>query len=480
MAFQGTWNTASPPNRAGVFLNVSSVASAILRDAFEGTTALVVKADWGPDNTIVEIDSEAAATATYHTGQTAEFCIRHALLGEGIEGRFGAKKVAAYRVTGSARAKAAVTLQNTTPANALTVTAKYNGTRGNNFRATVQVNPLNGALKDLIILEGTTVLETWTHTPTDITALAASINAGSNYVTATMLITGVALANISQTPLTGGNSGTALVLADHTTAQSAFESYALFDTFAVDDLPDDTSSIRSSYRDWIKRINTEGKLCHFVTGGLAAESLATATTRATDLNSEYIVTLTGDVVLEGAARTSSQIACKVAGIISGAGISRSISGSRLNGATMSTPPTTATIEALVTGGVVPIYSDGGVIRLQRGKTTYLTSTGTLNPKFKSLVFMRRLQYTFKRFDLIAQTNIIGQPISNTPSSRENILNMFRAELKLLEEQGTTIPGATVQLDPSEDNTGESIFILFSYEPAPGIEQILGTVSIPTT
>jgi hypothetical protein len=81
-------------------------------------------------------------------------------------------------------------------------------------------------------------------------------------------------------------------------------------------------------------------------------------------------------------------------------------------------------------------------------------------------------------DTLVSTNLIGQPIVNSPSTIENILGMFQDLLKSLEAQNMTVPGASVALDESEDNSGETLHLLFSYTPAPGIEQILAKVSVP--
>jgi hypothetical protein len=468
MAFGGSYNVTDPPQRGGVFINVEVAALPKTRDVSRGVAAVVVKADWGPDNSIVEIGTESQALATYGSTSTAHFTITQALEGEGTAERNGASTVLAYRAVGSAGAKAAITLNNTTPAAALTLTAAYKGTRGNNLRVTVRETPGDATKNDILILEGTTLRETFTDTKANIAGFAASINARSQFVDAAVLIDGVALAVVTNQALTGGNSGTSLVAGDHTAAMDAFEAYGGFDTFAVDDLPDDTGAIRTAYVEWTKRLNSEGKLFHMVIGGPTSETSAAAITRATALASEYVVAIHGDVTVDGLPYNSA------------AAQYRSISGARLEGVQLASPPSVTEVESMVRGGVVPIVNDSGIVRLQRGKTTYQATSAT-DPnkgKFDSLLFMRRLHHTFRRFDLLVQERIIGQPISNTPSGRDSILAMFRGELKALEEADVTVPGATVVYDPAQDNTGETLYILFSYKPAPGIEQILGRVSIP--
>jgi hypothetical protein len=480
MSFGGSYNVTDPPQRGGVFVNVEVAALPKTRDVSRGVVAVVVQADWGPDNEIVEIGSESQGLAVYGSTSTAYFTITQALEGEGIPGRDGASTVLAYRIAGSAAAAADIDLNNTDTDPALTITAKYKGTRGNNLKVTVRENPGDATKNDILVLEGTSLRETYTETKADVQAFADAINTLSQFVAATVTEDGTALAAVTAQPLTGGDSGATLIAGDHTTAQAAFEAYGGFDTFAVDNLPDDTDSVRTSYIEWVNRLNSEGKLFHMVLGGPANEISSAAITRAVSHDSEYVVAITGDVTIDGVEYSSAQIASRIAGIISSAAQHRSASGAQLFGATLATPPTTTEIENMVRAGVVPLVQEAGIVRLQRAKTTYqATSVSDPNKgKFDSLFFMRRLHHTFRRFDTLVTDHIIGQTISNTPSGRDNILAMFRGELKNLEEAEVTIPGATVVYDPAQDNTGETLYILFSYRPAPGVEQILGRVSIP--
>jgi hypothetical protein len=61
MPLGGTWSSVDPPQRAGLFVNVDTVpATAPIADS-AGVVGLVVTADWGPANEIVDIDSPSAA-----------------------------------------------------------------------------------------------------------------------------------------------------------------------------------------------------------------------------------------------------------------------------------------------------------------------------------------------------------------------------------------------------------------------------------
>lgn len=145
---------------------------------------------------------------------------------------------------------------------------------------------------------------------------------------------------------------------------------------------------------------------------------------------------------------------------------------------MASAPTNAQIETLVRGSVVPFFSDGTTVRLQRGRTTLRTTSATKPEKFKSLLFVRKVQETLKGLDAVA-TSILGAAgAANTEAGRDAVLAMFRAKLEELIQRGIALPGGSVYLDPAYDNTGESLYIVFAIDMAPGIEQILGRIAIP--
>lgn len=479
MPLGGTWSSVDPPQRAGLFVNVDTVpATAPIADS-AGVVGLVVTADWGPANEIVDIDSPSAAAAYFGSGSTAEYAIVGALTGEGVTGRGGASTVRVYRAAASAKAKATVNLANTagTPATAITLTAVYFGSRANNFTVTVRTNPSDSSLKDILIYEGTILRESYIAlTPANISDIVDVINAQSLLVVASAGATTSPLANVSNAAFSGGNSGSTLTGTEHTAAQAAFEALGGFSAFAVFGLTDAT--IRGTYAGWTDRLNSEGKTFVMVFGGAAGETTTNALTRTGDLDSAYCVNLYGDLTVDGTTYSSAQMTPRIAGIIAAAGASRSVSFAQLPDASMANPPTNAQIESLVRGSVVPFFFDGTTVRLQRGRTTLQTITDTNPEKFKSLLFVRKVQETLRQLDLVSMNILGASGVVNTDTGRTSILSMFTFKLDELAQRGISIPGATVYFDESQDNTGETLYIVFAIDMAPGIEQILGRIAIP--
>lgn len=498
MPFGGTYIPSSPPQRAGTFIVTRTVTPPQFAAGAAGTVGLVVQSDWGPDNTITTITSAAQGAMVFGNTGNAAFAISQALLGEGSATRTGASVVKAYRAVGAAGARAAVTLDNTAAADALTITAKYMGTRGNNLNVTHRVND-DTVHRDLVVYEGTTLRETYTYTPTggtQLASLAATINAQSNYITATVVADGTALATtgVVNVPLTGGDSGTVLIAGDHTDAQSAFETDAAFTAFAVWDWDALSGGVQDTYRDWAVRLVESGILFTFVVGGAVAELSTDAVDRSVYLDTpdvdhiygegEVFVNISRDLNVGGTVYSSSRMAPRVAGIIAAADAGRSITGATLANTTLANPPSSSQVEVLVAGGVVPFVNDGGLVRLQRGRTAYGAATlpaalpSEKNEQYRSLLFVRRLWNVFNSLDDLVSLQLTGTNLVNNSATQAAIIDLFVARLRSLEGQGIINPGYTVQLDTAEDNTGEVLHLLMSFKPAPGIEQVLIQLSIP--
>lgn len=495
MPFGGTYNPSSPPQRAGTFIVSRTVNPPQIPAGSVGVVGLVVQSDWGPENTITEVTSASQAASIFGTGGTASFAISQALLGEGTLDRPGASRVKAYRAVGSAGAKATANMTNGTDSSAVVVTAKYKGTRGNNLKVTAQTNA-DTVHKDLLIYEGTTLRESYSYTPsggTQLATLAAVVNAASAFVTLTVNTDGTALAAVSASPLSGGNSGLTLISGDHTGAMAAFENDAQFTAFAVDDW-DTLGGLQTTYRDWAVRLVESGILFNLVIGGAAAETTATAVARSVTVDTadvshvygegDVIVNISRDLVIGGTTYSSSKMAPRVAGIIAAADAYRSVTGATVQGASLANPPSSSQAEALVAGGVIPFVNDGGLIRLQRARTAYGAATlpaalpSEKNAQYRSLLFMRRLWFVFRALDDLVSRQLTGTPLVNTPQTQMNIIAMFQNLLNAQADLGMINPGSNVWLDDAEDNTGETLHLLMSFKPAPGIEQVLIQLSIP--
>ena len=272
---------------------------------------------------------------------------------------------------------------------------------------------------------------------------------------------------------------------DHAACQAAFEAHSgEFSVLALDVTPTDLA-IRSTWRDWTNRVSAEGGLFHWVVGGAAAESASTAITRSfgdgNAMDSEWIVSITRDLVIDGVVRSSSEMAARVAGIIAAAGVSRSASFARVEGASLNNPPTASDVELLVRGRVMPfVFADGSVM-LQRARTTWTSATAVKNEKWTSLLNVRKIAYAIRRFEKL-QLTITGADgaVNDGGVMRDAILGRINAECQALIDEKVLRTGTSVVLDttPGLDNDNESLHVKLVAKPVAGIEQILATWIIP--
>ena len=481
----GGFSKSNLPKRPGAYFNFESRPVEVMPIPTQGVVAIPFTHDWGPVDTPVRVRSFSEWESIYGTGLTeGRIAVQGAFKGEGVNGRGGAAEVVALRFAGTSAAKATRILQNTTPAAALTLTAKYEGTKGNALRATVAANAADPTNKnDLIILDGTVEVERWTHTKTDITGLAAAINAGSDWVTAGSVTSGVALSAVSAQAFTGGDDGTTLVAGDWTGAMTALESER-FAIFAPMNLSD--SAIQTSMSTWAKNLNANSKRFMLVLGGAAGENLATAQARATAANDPNIVTLgigTYKDEIADANRSTAQLAPRLAGIIADRGETRNLTFARMADLSIVTGPSDSDIIASLDTGVMVMARDShgtAPVRIEAGRTTYTTTSDTNKPFhiYRVPKFVRVMQGLELQLNEYAEANVIGQlPVNN--DTRAFLIGIMKGLLADREADGRIQPGWDVQVDSSPPPSDQDEFIALLYQISFGrsLEQILNTVVV---
>lgn len=292
-------NPTVRPELADVYFNWSAQAAAAPTVATASTLAVAATDNWGPVNTpvlLTSYDGPAPVAAGDDAGYLGVFGdsdtqLRRAVFGgfkgHGYNGLGGAGSIIAVRIAGSSAAAGAITLKNTATTNALTLTAKYPGTRINEVSITVQAGT-GGGDDELLVIDGSTVAERYDYTSTDIASVAALINELSDFFTATVLVDAVALALVSSSAVTGGNDGLTLVGGDWTNTMNALDRtrWQYFGAYGVTD-----GATIASLVAWIQLRNENGLRCMLGIGGATAETLATAITRTAGINDYQVINL---------------------------------------------------------------------------------------------------------------------------------------------------------------------------------------------
>lgn len=185
----GNWSP--PPNlpiRPGSYVNFESSGATPIQPGTFGRVAIPVKATWGPSNDFVDLVTDADRRKAFGPVGNYDF-VNNAIVGtptgdtswliaEAIRG--GSELVKAYRMVGAGAAKATVTLNDWLGAGTLVLEAKYEGTRGNGFTATISASPVFTGKNILSISEGGVALEEWLYSPDDLGALVLDLNDSIN------------------------------------------------------------------------------------------------------------------------------------------------------------------------------------------------------------------------------------------------------------------------------------------------------------
>lgn len=486
----GTFSKANRPTRPGAYFNFQAVEAEPSLGSSIGTVLVPFTHTWGPENEVVELNSFGDFLSVYSRGSDPDsytqgyVAVHDAFRGEGFGGRQGAGQVLGYRFVSDDGEFATKVLQNTTPANGLTLSARYKGTRGNDLKVQPVANatdPTN--YNDLVVYDGTVEIERWRHAKAGITALAAAINAGSSWITAVATVGGVALTLLgSPTALTGGDDGSTLVSGDWTDFMAAVEPFR-FSLLAPADLTDD--SILASLVTWAQGLNERGKRFLSVVGGAAAEDMATAVDRSADIDDPNFVNVGGGTYTDSkfGDLSTSQLAPRVAGILAAAGESQSITFKRLAGLAISLGSTEADIVSALENGVVAIGRDShpvAPVRLEKGLTTFTDTTDDDRPLpiYSVPKFVRTMQGLEIELTEFAEENVIGRlPVND--DTREYLVGQMAARLAAREAAGVVQPGWTVQVDtdPPPTETDEFVALVYSLGFGRSLEQVFNTVVV---
>lgn len=403
------------------------------------TVAVLFTHDWGPLNAPQRLTSFGDWEPLYSTSDSdGKDAVLGAFVGNGMQvGLAAAGNVIAMRIGTSSAAKAAHNFTNTTPATALTLTALYEGTRGDDLTVTIDSDP-NDAAKDRlrVLLDGVTV-EKYSYTKTNITALAAAINARpSRYVSAAAPISGVALTHVSNTALTGGNDGSSVTTTEYQTGLDALE-FEDFSVLTVANLADE--SIFAQIVSWLDAQEEEQRPLEAVIGGDTDEALADAITAVASLRDIHLVRLAAGNVHDDFLDkdiSMAQLAPRVAGALAGAGEERALTFMPLAGVTLLDPievPTDA-LRTASDAGLTALRRasvPGADVIVNRGVTTFNDQDDLVRPYaiFSDPRLVRVLDLFLRRVKTRGDAETIGLP--NSEETRTHVNEIGRAEIARL-------------------------------------------------
>lgn len=438
--------------RPGVYARITTADVQPGAGVTRGVVGAVVRGDWGPLGAVTEMESEGHALQTFGDGATA-LSLREVFRG-------GARKVLAVRA-GTGGGKAAFT-----EALKITLTAKHEGVRGNDFRLTHRTNLGDATKSDLLVYDGTTLLETITYTPgaNGAQALTDAVNASSNYLDATYLGTGD-VTNVTNQALTAGTDPT-VDGAAYTAALDLLETES-FNVLAVD--TEDTS-IHAAVEAWVDNARAGGLRAIAVLAEPTSVAFATRTANAAAFNNPAVVYVANGFSTEYGDIDGFEAAFRVAGLIAGAALTESLTHKVVTGATDIVGPLTATeIESAITNGAL-VFSRNArrEVQVEYGITTLVTPGGNLDAGWSKI---RRVRTRDELMTRVAQaTDALVGRVNNDANGRAQIRAAIQGEVNTLIAEGALGAG-TVTEDPANPATGDSAYFVISVDDNDSAEKV---------
>ncbi|HDR7486385.1 TPA: phage tail sheath subtilisin-like domain-containing protein [Bacillus pacificus] len=233
-----------------------SYTELIVREAINknarGVLIMPIKADWGIENTVVDLDSPEEAKANF-IGQTAH------LLDLAFKAPIQTLKT--VRLATKDAKKAALDLQ------AIKIEALYTGTRGNNFKVTIRPKIGDESAKQLILVENNVELERITFSAIDelVTKTKDSL-----YITVTKVDGSKTIEDINNVPLAGGVSGEAVKVEDYANF-FALAKEEDFNGICLDGVQD--KAVKTMLTQFVQTSRSSGRLITGYTGGEDAKEI---------------------------------------------------------------------------------------------------------------------------------------------------------------------------------------------------------------
>jgi hypothetical protein len=501
----GVFSKSARPARPGAYFDWASVPVSTILPNIGSVVLVAITHDWGPAGTVVSCgslgDFQAAFGMTTLIGGAPApgyAAVKQCFKGEGLAGRGGAGTVLVYRMVGTSGKAATITIQNTTPANALSLTAKYPGAFGNQIGFKSHVNAADATKNDLQIWVAGQMVEVYTYTKATISSLVTQINdpiAGSDWVTATLILDGTALP-VTTTPdtvtsLATGDSGSTLVQQDWVNMTNGVTG-ARFSLFAGYDVTDPTTL--TALQGWCSNANVTGHRFMMVCGGAASDTAVTAIARSASIvtasqaagtSGENTVNLGVGSLYDsdlGATLSTSQLAPRVAGILAARGESMSITFARLADTSAGVLPIDSDVTKCFNGGVVVFGQDSNPdspIRIEKGLTCYIGGDST-KPYliYRQPKFMRTMHGIELDITEWAASNAIGS-LQVNDATRAFIVGYAHSAIQARADRGVIQTGFSVGIDPIPPPSDDDEFVALLYGIAFGrsVEQIYNLVYI---
>jgi hypothetical protein len=489
----GPWTSVTiGQGRPGLFINFVPFALAAISPGTTGVVATIVKAPWGPDKVVQEVDNEVDLLNYYTNGDTSPFNAyyegHHAFLG-------GARALMMYRIEGVGAAKATHNFVDTTavtPVAVIRVDGKYNGVYGNGFSVALQVNPVIATATDVLLYRGALLLKTYTTSIVargsvgHIAEIVSLINSdpGNYSIFATLLVEGnstPASVAIPGVALAGGSDGSAPVAADYTIALAALEATS-FNVFHADVLDVEIAGIGATLRAWINNMRGYGKYVAMVTGSGAAESLSQAIINAAASNNPAVVywypgvfelNSLGNRILNRGSAYAATIAGMYSALPPGEDLTYTILPNVLD---LEFRLNNSQVMSGIAGGLMLGTFDGQQYKIEEAINTLVTLGANQGDAWQDVQSINTMDAIATGITISANSNFIGK-VPNDGVGQVALINAVRDFLTTMANSRAIATDFEVGLDSTRASVGKNVFLVVAIRPIQSMKFIYFTVVV---
>lgn len=443
-----------PMKRPGTYQRYENAGNSSSASTVNGTCAALFSASWGPLNQVVMLADDSQVFKYFGSGGTTK------VLDRVFKG--GASKVLAVR-GGSGGAASTLTLKDTgtTPASAITVTAKYPGARA--FSLLLRDSLTDTTKREFILYEGAVEREVFSFALSsggEVDALIAAA-ANSQYVTMAKA-TGYSgtgkLASLALTAMTGGTDPT-LDAAAYSAAMSLLEAYR-FNAVCIDTNDTDIQAVLAGFVD---RVFQAGLLTQAVLGEPTTVAYLTRLQDAAAYNDKCVVYI-GSGWHDSATDEDVQgylAAAQIAGMLAAIAANNSLAHKYITDAAYPLEVlSNSQLDAAIDNGMLALSTDAsGNVWIDSDLTTLVSTTEPDDAGWKKI---RRVK---ERFELLNRVSDATAPLNgnvdNDADGRSAVIKAAQGVVNDMIAEKKLFAGAKVTLDAANAPTGDSAWFVIT-------------------
>ena len=460
-----TYMAGQTMNRPGVYQRSVNRGTNPSAGVTENSVAIPIQAEWGPLDKVTVHKSMFSVLAMYGTGKTVDAAI--ALL------KGGAPQVYCIRLdkattdtSGTAGAKASLEILSEGGDAAVTITAKYAGSKEIKVQTRVKVADTS---KEILVYSGTTQLEAIPFAigtgVNEVENLVAAV-ASSAYITATAG-SGTIVPIKDLTPLAGGADPT-ITTASYTEAFNKLEVYD-FTHIALDTVD---KTVQAVLRTWVNRVFNDGKWIVAVMGDNNKDKAFTdsiaSSIACNDKKNVYFGHWGYDE--EGNVVDGYIMAALVAGAIANTPSNKSIVHTTVPGIVSIVPFTNSEYSTAIESGLLlASYSPSGAVWFDSGVNTLVNLDADEDAGWKKIRRVATRFELFRRLDqalatLVGKVNCDADGIAQAVQKGMGVINAMVTEDKLH-------AGGSFYEDPENPHGADSAWFIIDVDDIDSLEKI---------